>query len=648
MLKNNPQLAINNIRMLGIEMVAKAKSGHPGIVLGAAPIMYALFKNHLNVYLKDLHYFNRDRFVLSAGHGSALLYSTMLVAGYPSITIEDIKNFRQLNSKTSGHPEAHILDGVDIGTGPLGQGAAASVGFALAEAHLNQTYDKVIDHYTYCLLGDGCLEEGITHEAIAIAGKYKLNKLIWIYDSNDIQLDGKVSDSTITKFSDEFKANNWNYILVKDGNDWRSIDLAITKAKKSNRPTLIEVKTTIGYGSENAKSFKAHGTPLSLNQVENVRKFLKYPCNDMFTILEQTKKEFKPLLKRGNNHFTKYNKKLEILKNKKPDLYKKLIDSISNKISISKFHLNDQKDKEATRNIFSKVFNLFTKDVHNILVLNNDLSGSTKVKDISSGKFESNKYDQKNIDIGVREFLGAALALGITMHGGLKAITSTFMSFSDYCKPAIRLAAINQVPSINVFSHDSITVGEDGPTHQPIEQLTMLRSMPNTITFRPANTGELFEALKYALKSEKKPVNIVTSRSEFTQSIAPSLTDFEAGFYFVFKQKNAKINLISTGSEVGLCLDIAKELSVEGININVISVTSMELLRNNILEFKNKILSNGCKSIAIEFGSPYMWYEFVDTVYGLTEYGKSGTPEDIAKFYELDINSLIKKIKTNI
>lgn len=648
--KDNSMLAINNIRMLGIEMVGKAKSGHPGIVLGAAPIMYALFKNHLNVNIKDLNYFNRDRFILSAGHGSALLYATMLLAGYPSISMDDVKNFRQLNSKTSGHPESHILEGVDIGTGPLGQGVAASVGFAIAEAHLNKVYNEVVDHYTYCLLGDGCLEEGIAHEAIAIAGRYKLNKLIWLYDSNNIQLDGKVSDSTITKFSEVVKANNWNYILVKNGNDWKAIDAAITKAKKSTKPTLIEIKTEIGFASINANSHKAHGTPLTLEQIEDVRKKINYPCAESFCALEKSKREFKSLHARGLKHQNEYNKRLNALKKKNISLYNQFLNAINGQI----FELQENlkftniKEKEASRNIFSKVFNEITKHVPNILVLNNDLSGSTKVKDENSSNFDIKKYDQKNINIGVREFLGAALALGITMHGGVKGITSTFMSFADYCKPAIRLAAINQIGSINVFSHDSITVGEDGPTHQPIEQLTMLRSTPNTLTFRPANAGELYFALLHGLKSKHTPVNIITSRSEFTQSELNSIKDFELGYYFVKKQDGAKINLLATGSEVGLCIDLAKELNNKNIKTNVISITSMELLRNNILKFNAEVANTNAKVIAIEFGSPYLWYEFVDVVYGITTYGKSATSNDVVRSCELDMNSLIQKIISNI
>lgn len=644
-MKNVSELVINNIRMLGIEMITEANSGHPGIVLGAAPIMYTLFRNHLNIYNKDLKYFNRDRFILSAGHGSALLYSTMHIAGYPSISMEDIKNFRQLGAKTSGHPEAHELPGVDIGTGPLGQGAAASVGFALAEANLNKRFKGVVNHYTYCLLGDGCLQEGVAHEALAIAGRYQLKKLIWIYDSNDIQLDGKVADSTITNFEAVVKANGWNYILVKRGNSTKAIDAAITRAKKSNKPTFIEVKTVLGFGSANANSHKAHGSPLSKDQVEETRNKLKYPIKKWFYANPDAKKDFEILHKRSKKHYEKYINRLAELKRKHPELYKKFTAWTSN-IFETKLKGVDKlvkTSKEATRNIFGKVFNLFAQENENILAINNDLSGSTKVKVESSNYFDVGKEDQQNINVGVREFAGACVAFGITMHGGLKGVSSTFLSFADYCKPSIRLAAVNAVGPISVFSHDSITVGEDGPTHQPIEQLTMLRSVPNSFTFRPANVQETYHAIAYALTNKTSPVNIITSRSTFTQSEGCDTEEFNNGYYYAFKQQNAKANLIATGSEVGLCIDVANHMSNNGIPVNVISVTSMELLRKNATKFK-KSVSHNLPSLVVEMGSPYMWYEFCENVMGIDVFGKSGTPDAVMKHFGFDVEKVAQTL----
>lgn len=647
--KNNKsieQLGINAIRMLGIEMVTKANSGHPGIVLGAAPIMYTLFKNHLRFYKDDLNFINRDRFVLSAGHGSALLYATMLVAGYPSININDIKAFRQLNSKTSGHPEPHLLNGVDIGTGPLGQGAAISVGLAIAEANLNQRYNNLIDHHTYCLLGDGCMEEGVTHEALAIAGRYKLKKLIWIYDSNNVQLDGDVADSTITNFSKVVKANGWNYILVSDGNNTDLINSAINEAKNSDKPTFIEVKTIIGYASSLANSYKCHGAALSEEEVENVRKNLSYPYKK-FELPDNILKSFTATHKLNKSHYQKYLKSLDNLKKNNPELFKQYQFEMNSefKLDIDNFSDLNKQDTitEATRNICGLIVNKIAEKNANFLIINDDLSGSTKVKASSNNKFDVNNYAGQNINIGVREFAGVDVAAGIVAHGGLKAVSSTFLSFADYCKAAIRLSAINQIPILTVFSHDSITVGEDGPTHQPIEQLSMLRSIPNTITFRPANFAETYNAFLYALISKTTPVNIITSRSAFKQNKV-NIKEIKNGFYFVKNVKNAKINLIATGSDVGLCLEAADILSQQKILANVISIPSLEILRMKKAQFK-KIISKYENNIAVEAGTTYMWYEFVNEIIGINTFGKSGKPKDVEKDFLFDSKGIVNQVK---
>lgn len=644
--KSIEQLGINAIRMLGIEMVTKANSGHPGIVLGAAPIMYTLFKNHLRFYKNDLNFINRDRFVLSAGHGSALLYATMLVAGYPSININDIKAFRQLNSKTSGHPEPHLLNGVDIGTGPLGQGAAISVGLAIAEANLNQRYNNLIDHYTYCLLGDGCMEEGVTHEALAIAGRFKLKKLIWIYDSNNVQLDGDVADSTITNFSKVVKANGWNYILVSDGNNTDLINNAINEAKNSDKPTFIEVKTIIGYASSLANSYKCHGAALSEEEVENVRKNLSYPYKK-FELPDNILKSFTTIHNLNKSHYQKYLKSLDNLKKNNPQLFKQYQFEMSNefKLDIDSFADLNKQDTitEATRNICGLIVNKIAEKNANFLIINDDLSGSTKVKASSNNKFDINNYAGQNINIGVREFSGVDVAAGIVAHGGLKAVSSTFLSFADYCKAAIRLSAINQIPILTVFSHDSITVGEDGPTHQPIEQLSMLRSIPNVITFRPANFAETYNAFLYALISKTTPVNIITSRSAFKQNKV-DIKEIKNGFYFVKNVKNAKVNLIATGSDVGLCLEAADILKEQNILTNVISIPSLEILRMKKAQFK-KFISKYKNNIAVEAGTTYMWYEFVNEIIGINTFGKSGKPKDVEKDFLFDAKGIVNQVK---
>ncbi len=644
------QLAIDTIRMLGIEMVANAASGHPGIVLGAAPAAFALFARHLNADPDDPGYFNRDRFVLSAGHGSALLYATMYAARYAGLSLSDLKAFRQAGSKTSGHPEPRLLPGVDLGTGPLGQGAAASVGFAIAEAYLNARYAGAVDHFTYCLLGDGCLQEGVCNEAIAIAGRHNLRKLVWLYDSNGIQLDGKVSDSTATDCKKLFEANGWDYLSVKDGNDFLAVSDAIARAKGNGKPTLVEIKTTLGYASESAGTHKAHGTPLTWPQVEAVRERLNRPYREPFSPDPKASEPFAEMRKRAAAHRAAYLARLDRLRATDPKAHAELVECATRGFDFSKIRMPkiEPKATAATRALFGEIFAAVAKTAPNVMVLNNDLSSSTKVKDPHSGWFGPGAYDQKNVNVGVREFASGAIALGINAHGGVRAVTSTFLSFADYAKPAIRLAAINGIGSVYVFSHDSITVGEDGPTHQPVEQLAMLRSTPNVLTFRPANARELFEGLIRALQSKDAPVCIVTSRAEFAQTEMGGEDAFANGYYFAAKTARPHVNLVATGSEVGLCARLAGELKKDKINANVVAVTSMELLRNNAKRFEKAIAATKAPAIAIEYGSPHMWHEFADFAFGIDGYGSSAPAGAVAQRLGVDAAALKKRIKKAI
>lgn len=644
--KNNlNELAINTIRMLGVEMIQKANSGHPGIVLGAAPMMYALFKNHLNVYQKDLNFINRDRFILSAGHGSALLYATMLLAEYPSLSMDDIKNFRQINAKTAGHPEKHLLSGVDFGTGPLGQGAATSVGFAIAEANMNARFSTLIDHYTYCILGDGCLQEGVTHEALAIAGRYKLHKLIWLFDSNDVQLDGKVSDSTTTDYAKLVAAHGWDYLLVKNGMDHEAINQAITKAKNNKKPTFIECKTILGYGSTVANSHKAHGSPISAEGIKKLRDFFKYP-HEPFAIDQSLQSHFKPMWARGEVKYKKYEKNLKTLESQKPDLYNAYYNQLNKKLNFSLADLDDLKikDVEASRNIAGEVFKIVSSLNPNVMVLNNDLSGSTKIKSANKNNFDFNNYSGQNINVGVREFLATAICAGIVAHGGLLAITSTFMSFADYCKPALRLAAINQIPIVCLFSHDSISVGEDGPTHQPVEQLTMLRTIPNVNVYRPANLFECYHAFHQAFISDFPSV-IVTSRSGFTQSQPVDIKANGLQPYFVYEpQGKPEFLIFATGSEVGLGIDLAKRFQKDQIHVGVLSIPNMNIFWNEQNPFFKLIKKLANHSVLIEAGSPYLWKQFFKHVIGINQFGISGKSSDVSKYLNFDEDCIYKKI----
>lgn len=635
---------INNIRMLGVEMIGAAKSGHPGIVLGAAPILYALFKKHLTINLNDLQWMNRDRFILSAGHGSALLYAQMLAAGYPSITLDDIKAFRQLGSKTSGHPEPHLLAGVDYGTGPLGQGAATSVGFALAEAHLNKTTRGAIDHRTYCVLGDGCLQEGVTHEAIAVAGRNKLKKLIWLYDSNRVQLDGRVSDTTNINWRALFGACGWTYLEVVNGTDWKAIDAAISLAKKSDGPTIIEVHTTIGYGSPVADSASAHGAPLSAQQIAQTRANLNYTLKP-FTLDPLAKSVLAtPMKQRGERAVTLFKQREARLKKSAPGAYGCLQDVLAQRFVSDFGNFDALKDvqKEATRNLFGQIYKTYAAANASLLTLNCDLSGSTKVKS-TNGTFGFGAYGASNINVGVRELFSACAAAGISAHGGVRGVFSTFMSFADYAKPSLRLAAINSTPVIAIFSHDSITVGEDGPTHQPVEQLTMLRAQPNTVVFRPASTNEVVHAMRYALERQTGPTCIITSRSAFSLVNVGGYTDFCRGFIWVRKLAQAKVVLLATGSEVATAMAVAEQLSEKQIAAAVVSITSLELLRNHHQAFK-ATLPVDATVVAIEAGTPYMWYEFASIVYGMTEFGVSGKPEAVVKKFGLDADTITQKL----
>ncbi|WP_027333156.1 transketolase-like TK C-terminal-containing protein [Mycoplasmoides gallisepticum] len=640
---NIQQQTINTIRVLGIEMINNAKSGHPGMVMSAAPMMYALFHDHLNYDVSDPNYLNRDRFILSAGHGSALLYATMYVAGYKTLSTKDLKNFRKFSSKTPGHPESTMLAGVDFGTGPLGQGAATSVGFAIAEANLSARFDKIINHYTYCLIGDGDLQEGVCQEALAVAGRYKLNKLIWLYDSNDVQLDGRVENSTNFDVEMLLKSYRWNYILIKDGNDYQAISNAIAQAKKSDKPTFIEVKTKLGFASSVENTNKAHGSPFSDEEIKNIKAKFDYK-NKPFTLSTEVKNHFESAISRGLKAAEEFNQRLA---KAKPELKEKFITQIKEeKINFPKSLINefnvDQYD--STRNLFGKVFKELTKINDNILVVNCDLSSSTKVVTHNNARFDHGHYQNQFVDVGVREFLAGCIVNGVVAHKGLKAVSSTFMAFSDYNKPALRLGAINKLSSLYVYSHDSFNVGEDGPTHQPIEQLSALRLIPDVLVYRPANFYELYIALKTAFdKKNHKPVVISTSRSEFDLTKVNPKT-FDEGYYYLNKTKSPKLRLIATGSDAGTALKLAKIFKQEGIDIDVISVASFKKLKEKLADLEVLKEFKKYKNIVIESGVSNIWFQFVSLVIGVNDFGLSGNPNEVATYFSMDLESLVKSL----
>lgn len=640
-------LTIDTIRLLGVEMIEKAGSGHPGIVLGAAPIMYALFKDHIVVNPDEPNFYNRDRFVLSAGHGSALLYATMLLAGYKSISIDDVKNFRQINSKTAGHPENVLIDGIDASTGPLGQGVAVAVGMAIAETKLNAYFKKyrLIDNYTYCLFGDGCLQEGISYEAFSLAGRYKLNKLIFLFDSNNIQLDGPVSDSTTTNYKKYFEALGLNYIKVEDGNDYNAISDAISQAKKSeDKPTVIEVKTIIGYGSCYQNSNKAHGNALNYDQVKQLKETLSYN-NEAFEISKNAYADFEALHKRGKKAFDSFKEKLSKLNadKVKKEEFNKLINKT---LKVDKKWFNDVSfEKEATRNISGIVIDEISKHNPLLTLLSADIAGSTKIWSKDGGLYTPENRLGINLNVGVREFAMNAINSGITSYG-LKSVSSTFLSFVDYNKAAIRLASISHNPIVSVYSHDTVSVGEDGPTHQPIEQIWSLRLIPNHLTIRPCNLAETIAAFEVAFEQEETPVSIITSRLAFNQINANEKVS--RGGYKLVKTPDYDLTLLATGSEIGVAYDVHKMLMEKhNIKTNIVSMPCFELFNKQTKQYKDEVLGNK-PVVAIEFGVMTPWYKIANYVVGINKYGYSGKSNDVIKKMKLTTEDIVDKILKNV
>jgi len=643
MKKINDQLAINTLRVLSACAITKAKSGHPGIALGAAPIMYDLFAHQMNVSPTDHKFYNRDRFVLSAGHASSLLYATMLVCGYDNITMKDLMEFRQLGSKTPGHPEPECLSSVEVSSGPLGQGIAMAVGFAIASkkvANLVNTKEhQLINNKVYCLFGDGCFEEGISYEALSIAGRLCLDNLIMIYDYNAIQLDGKVSDSTIIDTKKYFHALGWD--VLECGEEFKDIHETISKAKLAKKPVVVLCHTTIGHGSDLAGSNKSHGSPLNAEQIVNLKKNLKFDYAD-FTIPEQLAVLPAYVKARVDKEIKRYNKELLAIKKSNKDVYARIQNiCIDQKLEFDHnwFDAKLFAKNEATRNITGSVLQTIAKYNPTLLAMIADLQSSTKIGIKESSKIVKGDWKGQNLDCGVREFAMGAIINGYTAFGGTRAIGSTFMSFSDYNKAAIRLAAISKVPAVNVYSHDSITVGEDGPTHQPIEQLWTLRHIPNHLVFRPCSTIDTIVAYEYAILSKHTPVSIITSRSNFDQ-INVSYTMAKHGGYVIYKPAKAhKITIYATGSEVATAIEVAKKLK----NARVVAINSLELLNKQSKEYLKTIFDNS-KKVSIEFGVTTPWYKYVDLAIGVDQFGYSGKPNDVINKLGLSVDQIVQKI----
>lgn len=651
-MENIEQLSINTIRLLGVDAINKAKSGHPGIVLGAAPMAFTLFTRHLKANPADTEWFDRDRFVLSAGHGSALLYSMLHLCGY-GLTIDDLKEFRQKGSMTPGHPEYRHTKGVEMTTGPLGQGISTAVGMAIAESYMankfNKSDIKPINHNTYVICGDGDLEEGISMEACSLAGHLALGKLIVLYDSNDIQLDGEVALTNTDDIKGKFEAMNWQYLRVEDGNDIDSIDEALKEAKAcGTKPTIIEIKTVIGYGAPNSGESAVHGAPLGEDNTKALRKALDYNY-EPFDVDKSVYDFFKKnVIEKGDQADSEWSVTLEKYEKKYPEDYKELMHFIDNDYEIIDENLPTYEvgSKEATRKILGKMLDQISADMPNAIGGSADLTPSTFVKG-ANGVFEADTRHGRNIKFGVREHAMTAIVNGITLHGGLRAFGAGFFIFSDYMKPALRLASIMQIPSIFIFSHDTVCVGEDGPTHQPIEQLTMLRSIPNFDVIRPADATEVKAALKIAFESKLTPTAITTTRQPLTNLASTSEDGVRHGAYIAYEpKKKATGIIIACGSELELCIEVAKTLEAEGENVRVVSMPSQFLFECQDKKYKEKILpSTITKRLAVEMGHPMSWYKYSKNVYGIDTFGISSPLKYIHEYYGFTVDNLVKVYK---
>lgn len=644
----NQQKIIDQIRCLGIDMIKEANSGHSGIVLGAAPIIYALYAHHLNIDSENPKYFNRDRFIMSAGHGSALLYATLYMAGYP-LRLDDLRNFRQIDSITPGHPEYGITPGVDCTTGPLGEGIATAVGMAMAEANLRTRYKGIIDYYTYVLCSDGDLMEGISYEACSLAGTQKLNKLIVLYDSNNVCLDGKTSDSFNENIAMRFISQGWNVITVEDGNNYELISKAIEEAKKQDeKPTLIEVKTVIGRYSKLEGTNAVHGKVLDDDDITAIKEKLDIR-NIPFAVSQNTIEEFQYIInKRCSNLSEKFNNKLESLPEEVRDELNYFM-SDDKKIQSKELFYDSPLDlRESTRVTSYKMLNAIVKDKPYLIGGSADLFGANKTYIEDGGNFSRDNYLGKNIYYGVRENAMGAISNGLALCG-FRPYLSTFMVFSDYLKPSLRLSCMMNLPNIFIFTHDSISVGEDGPTHEPVEQLLTLRAMPNLDVFRPADANEVIGAYKAILDKENGPSVLSLSRNTVPILEETKANLVEKGGYIALETRNKPVGiLLSSGEELHLALEVAKRLMVRGIEVRVVSIPNLGRFLKQSPEYIESVLPVEVRKIAIEASNSMSWNKLIyNSKYLITldEFGSSGKKDDVYKKYGFDVDTLEEKIE---
>ena len=628
----------DTIRFLATDMIQQANSGHPGAPMGLADIAVVL-SNRLRHNPKNSKWLNRDRLVFSGGHGSALIYSLLHLWGY-DVSLDDLKNFRQYGSKTAGHPEYGHIDGVEITTGPLGQGIANAVGFAMAEKYaenlLNTPNAKLIDHKVYCLCGDGDLQEGISYEACSLAGHNKLDNLVMIYDSNNITIEGDTSIAWSENITMRFLAQGWG-VLTIDGHDYESIESALNLANKSKQPFLIIAKTKIGKGSASLEgSHKTHGAPLGDEDIANSKKLVGFNPEEKFFIPEDVLIRFRSAIEKGDmlerewNHLQK-----ELPFAEQNAIFDKLLNPNLDEVQYPQFNLGDN---VATRDSNGKILNSIAKALPNFIGGSADLSPSNKTNLQDFGKFPNGK----NIYFGIREHTMGAICNAISLYGLFIPFNATFFVFSDYLKPAVRIASLMKTQNFFIWTHDSIGVGEDGPTHQPIEHLTQFRALPDFYVYRPADANENIACWKTALNIQA-PAGFVCSRQKLP--VVSENPDVSKGGYLLKDIENAEVTLIATGSEVSLALETAKKLDEINIKTNVVSVPCFDLLVKQNKEFINSIIKTDTKSLAIEAGSGLEWYRFADDVLSMTTFGASGKAETLFKEFGFSVENIIKRVK---
>jgi len=658
-MNNIDTLSVNAIRILSADGVQKANSGHPGLPLGAAAMAYELWAKHMKHNPANPKWHNRDRFILSGGHGSMMLYSLLHLFGY-GLTVEDLAQFRQDGSLTPGHPEYGHTVGVEATTGPLGAGMAMAVGMAIAEAHLAAVFNKegypIVDHYTFVLGGDGCMMEGISYEAMSLAGTLGLGKLIVLYDSNNISIEGNTDIAFTEDVKKRFEAFGFQTLVVEDGNNLDEIGAAIEAAKADlSRPSLIVVKTKIGYGSPKEGMASAHGEPLGVENVKALRKNLGWPSDTPFEVPEEVYEHYREIAKKNAKAEEEWNELFDRYCKEYPEM-KQLWDLYHDE-NAAKHLLDDEKfwefdnKPDATRNISGQIINRIKDYLPNLIGGSADLAPSTKTLMKDVGSFSRGNYAGRNMHFGVRELAMAAIGNGMALHGGLKPYVSTFFVFSDYVKPMARLSALMGMPLIYVLTHDSIGVGEDGPTHQPIEQMAMLRAMPNFTVYRPADATECIAAWYYAINSAKTPTAIVLTRQNLPQ-LPGSSKDALKGAYIISdsKKETPDAIIIATGSEVQLGLGAQEELWKEGIDVRVVSMPSMDVFEQQPEEYKEKVLPKNVRArVAVEALSYFGWDRYVGldgTTVTMNSFGASAPAGILFEKFGFTVDNVVKAVKS--